>query len=93
MLKRTILILAVLVLLAAVPVAQLAMRAGGSVDVEVEPLAPRTIRTSVLASGHLAHENEVELMSEEIGTVSRIHVREGQRLERGQLLLQIDDEA
>lgn len=90
--KKAIPILAIAAVIVAIPVVQSMIRGAGGVEVEVETLAPRTIRTSVLASGNLAHEDEVELMSEEIGTVTQIHVKEGQRVERGQLLLQLDEE-
>lgn len=92
MLRKAIPIAAIILVIVAVPVLQSQLRGSGGVEVDVETLEPRTIRTSVLASGNLAHENEVELMSEEIGRVTDIHVKEGQRVERGQLLLQIDDE-
>ena len=66
---------------------------GGAVAVvEVESLGPRDIQATVLASGQLAHEVEVQLSTEEIGKVTQIYVEEGDRVEAGQLLLQIDDQ-
>lgn len=65
---------------------------GQSPEVEVESLAPRTIRSSILASGKLAHEEEVLLSTEVIGKVSGLFVDEGDFVEEGQLVLQIDDE-
>ncbi|MEM7217307.1 MAG: efflux RND transporter periplasmic adaptor subunit [Pseudomonadota bacterium] len=53
----------------------------------------RTIRTSILASGSLAHANEVTLTAEVIGRVEAVYVEEGDVVETGKLLLQIDDEA
>jgi HlyD family secretion protein len=53
----------------------------------------RRIQPSILASGHLTHENEVNLTSEVIGKVTAVHVTEGQQVTAGQLVLQIDDEA
>lgn len=93
MLKKALSILAIVAVIVAIPLVQSVVRGTGGVEVSVEPLERRTIRTSVLASGNLAHEEEVELMSEEIGRVTEIHVKEGQKVERGQLLLQIDDES
>jgi HlyD family secretion protein len=69
-------------------------RIGGTGDnvVEIEALAPRDIQATVLASGQLAHEDEVQLSTEEIGKVTAIYVEEGDKVTAGQLLLQIDDE-
>lgn len=61
--------------------------------VETAVVAPRSIRPSVLASGQIAHEEQVELTSEVLGTVEAVHVTEGQPVERGQLVLAIDSEA
>lgn len=61
--------------------------------VVLETLETRTIRASILASGKLSHEEEVMLSTEVIGKVSALYVEEGDKVEQGQLLLQIDDEA
>ncbi|MEM7097691.1 MAG: efflux RND transporter periplasmic adaptor subunit [Pseudomonadota bacterium] len=53
----------------------------------------RPIRTSVLASGSLAHENEVTLTAEVIGRVTGVYVEEGETVAAKQLVLRIDDEA
>ncbi len=59
--------------------------------VEVTTLSQRVISPSILASGFLAHEEEVMLSSEVIGKVSELYVEEGQQVHQGQLLLQVDD--
>jgi HlyD family secretion protein len=68
------------------------LRAGATVGVAVEPLAPRDVQASVLASGKLAHDEEVKLTTEEIGKVTAVLVEEGERVAAGQLVLRIDDE-
>ena len=83
------------VLAAAVAAALLLSRPlwdGSAEEVQVATLAPRSIQASVLASGHLVHEEEVLLTTEVIGRVTGIYVEEGDRVTAGQLLLQIDDE-
>lgn len=83
----------VLIVLAVIAVPLLQARLGGAaVEVQVEPLMPRSIQSSVLASGRLVHEEEAQLSTEEIGKVTEIYVDEGDRVKRGQLLLQIDDQ-
>jgi HlyD family secretion protein len=90
--KRVIVIVAVLGLVIAIPLVQARFGNGVTVEVAVETLAPRAIEASVLASGRLVHENEVKITTEEIGRVTAIYVDEGQKVTRGELVLQIDDE-
>jgi HlyD family secretion protein len=59
--------------------------------VNVSTLSQRVISPSILASGFLAHEEEVMLSSEVIGKVSQLFVEEGDTVTAGQLLLQVDD--
>lgn len=60
--------------------------------VETETVAQREVRSSILASGHLAYEEQVLLSPEVIGKVSSISVREGQRVKAGDPLLELDDQ-
>ncbi len=90
--KKAIVVVAVLGLVIAIPLVQARFGSGVSVEVAVEKLAPRAIEASVLASGRLVHENEVKITTEEIGRVTAIHVAEGDRVTKGQLVLKIDDQ-
>ncbi len=65
--------------------------AGESVSTAL--VAERVLRPSVLASGQLAHEEQVELTSEVAGRVAAIHVREGERVRRSNVVLSIDSDA
>jgi HlyD family secretion protein len=90
--KKILIILVILVLVVGIPVGQSLLGGGEAVTVIVEPLGPRSIQTSVLASGRLVHEEEVNLSTEQPGRVTAIHVQEGEQVTAGQLLLEIDDE-
>jgi HlyD family secretion protein len=90
--KKLLLIIGIVVLVVAVPLLQARLRGGGAVQVQVETLEPRSIQSSVLASGKLVHEEEVKLTTEEIGRVTAIYVEEGAKVTRGELVLQIDDQ-
>jgi len=90
--KKLMLIIGLVVLVVAVPLINARIRGTSSVEVEVEKLEPRVIESSVLASGKLVHEEEVKLSTEEIGKVTAIYVDEGQKVARGELVLQIDDQ-
>jgi len=91
--RKLLIILVVVVLAVALPILRNVIGGGNVQAVETEKLARRSIQASVLASGQLAHEEEVNLMSEEIGRVTQLLVEEGDRVKAGELLLQIDDEA
>jgi len=90
--KKLLLIIGIVVLVVAVPLVQSRLRGGAIVEVQAEKLTPRSIQSSVLASGKLVHEEEVKLSTEEIGRVTAIYVEEGADVKKGQLVLQIDDQ-
>ncbi len=91
--KKPIIIAVILCLIIGVPVVK-KLTSGDSVKkVEVEALANHAIKASIIASGNLNHEEKVQLSTEVIGKVKSIFVKEGDKVSKGQLLLQIDDEA
>jgi HlyD family secretion protein len=92
MAKKFLIFAGILVLVVGVPVGQRMLGEGQAVSVVVEQLQPRSIQTSVLASGRLVHEEEVDLSTEQPGRVTAIYVKEGEKVEKGQLLLTVDDE-
>jgi HlyD family secretion protein len=57
----------------------------------VEGISNRVISPSILASGFLAHEEEVMLSSEVIGKVAELFVEEGEPVSAGDLVLRVDD--
>ncbi|MBC7683853.1 MAG: efflux RND transporter periplasmic adaptor subunit [Bdellovibrionales bacterium] len=63
-----------------------------SIEVNVEPVTTRVIRGSVLSSGNLIYKDEARLSPEIIGRVSAITVNEGDKVEKGQILLYLDDQ-
>lgn len=91
--KKLLMVVAILAVVVGVPVGRAVLGGGDVNEVQIEVLARRSIQSSVLASGRLAHDQEVQLTTEEIGRVTAIFVEEGDRVTAGQLLLQIDDEA
>jgi len=92
--RKALIVVGVLVTLGVAIAALRSNLVGGSgLAVDIETLAPRDIQATVLASGQLAHDQEVQLSTEEIGKVTRIYVDEGDRVTAGQLVLQIDDES
>ncbi|MDA1074655.1 MAG: efflux RND transporter periplasmic adaptor subunit [Proteobacteria bacterium] len=90
---KPLIVLVVVVLVIMLPFANRAFDRGDAKLVEIGMTSLRPIQPSILASGSLTHENEVNLSSEVIGRVTEVLVQEGQWVKKGELVLRIDDEA
>lgn len=89
--KKLVLVLLLAGTVIALPFINRAFFGSDAKEVNVSNLSQRVISPSILASGFLAHEEEVMLSSEVIGKVSELYVEEGDTVIAGQLLLQVDD--
>ena len=89
--KKIILIVLIAGIVIALPFINRVVFGTDAKEVDVSTLTQRIISPSILASGFLAHEEEVMLSSEVIGKVAALFVEEGQVVEQGQLVLQVDD--
>lgn len=65
---------------------------GGAKQVEVEKVDSRAIRASILASGNLVFREQAQLSPEVIGKVRAVLVQEGDQVEKGQIVLQLDEQ-
>lgn len=90
---KKIILTAIIGAVIAVPVMKKTIGGSSQKTVHVEALQEQVITRSILASGNLQHQEKVQLSTEVIGKVKQIFVKEGDRITKGQLLLQIDDEA
>jgi HlyD family secretion protein len=79
------------VLVAAVAVA--ATRGPKSVAVKIEPVSRRDLVASVTASGQVEPHTKVDMSADISGRIITLAVKEGQNVEKGQLLVQIDPSA
>ncbi len=86
--KRKLLIAAAVLAILALPF--IAKRDSKALEVDIHTVAAQDIRPSILASGTLAYRTEVKLTSEVLAQVTEILVAEGDRVERGQVLLRLD---
>jgi HlyD family secretion protein len=84
------LVAAAIVLIVAVPVGLKIARGAQPKEIETHAVALQAVSPSILASGTLAYQSEVKLVSEIIGRVTEMHVREGDKVTEGQLLLRLD---
>jgi len=62
------------------------------INVDANPVERRIIRESVLASGNLVFRDEVILSPEIIARVRSVLVREGERVQKGKILIYLDDQ-
>lgn len=76
--------------LGTVPLLALTVAGPSASSVRLESPAWRDIRPSVFASGQLVHGDSARVTSEVVGMINAVHVTEGQRVARGDLLLEID---
>lgn len=91
--KKPLIIAIILSLVIGIPVIKKLTSSDSTKKVQVEALQNHAIKASIIASGNLNHEEKVQLSTEVIGKVKAIFVKEGDKVQKGQLLLQIDDEA
>lgn len=89
--RKILLILFILATVVALPFINRSLFGTDAKEVEVATVSRRLISPSILASGFLAHEEEVLLSSEIIGKVAALYIEEGDRVSQGQLVLQVDD--
>lgn len=90
--KKTLIILGIVVVIVGLTLSRTNVLSQQAPEVVVESAENRVIRSSILASGTLTHDEEVNLTTEVIGRVTEVHVEEADVVHAGQLLLQIDDE-
>lgn len=89
--KKLVLVLIIAGTVIALPFINRTFLGANAKEVEVAVVSQRIISPSILASGFLAHEEEVMLSSEVIGKVSELFVEEGDTVSTGQLVLRVDD--
>ncbi len=88
---KKILIFAVLAaLLVGLPFISKLTRGTDAEKVEVQKVELKLIRSSILASGTLAFREQVQLRSEVIGQVIKLHVEEADRVKKGDLVITLD---
>ena len=67
-----------------------AKRSKRAVEVRMEQVAPRNLVATVTASGKIEPQSKVDILSDIQGRITRIAVKEGDFVKKGDFLLQID---
>lgn len=88
-----IIIVAAIVLALAGAVALKKMRGGDEKEVEIQTVATHVITPTILASGSLTYQTEIRMVSEVIGRVQSLYVKEGDQVKQGDVLLRLDPAA
>jgi HlyD family secretion protein len=81
---------AVVLALVAVPVVQRLKRGSNAKEAEIQVVSQQLISPTILASGNLTYQTEIRMVSEVMGRVKEIRVKEGDAVKRGDVLLRLD---
>jgi HlyD family secretion protein len=90
--KRTKTIVGVAAVAAIILIGVIAAKHGreSAVEVKIEPVGTRSLVASVTASGQVASHTKVAVASDVSGRITRLAVKEGDFVKKGQFLLEID---
>jgi HlyD family secretion protein len=88
--KRKMLAFAVIAAIIVVPVTLKLTGSKPKLEVELAAVSKKEIQPSILASGNFVFRQQVQLSSEVIGKVSEVLVKEGDKIQQGQVLLRLD---
>lgn len=89
--KKGLIAIGAIALLIALPVF-FKSRGGDAKSVEVQAVAAREVKASILASGNLVFRDQALLSPEVIGKVRAVLVEEGDQVEEGQVVLRLDEQ-
>jgi HlyD family secretion protein len=79
-----------IVVLLAIPVVMRSHGGGEDKKVEIETVEKRVISPTILASGSLTYQTEIRMVSEVMGRVKELRVKEGDQVKKGDVLLRLD---
>ena len=90
--KKVIIILGVLLIGGAIVGVNLFYKRDKGIEVTAEALRTRDLESFVSASGKIQATRQVNISAQQMGRVTRLAVKEGERVKAGQFLLEIDPE-
>lgn len=88
--KKIVIAVVVVLALAAIAIANLKFKRSDAVAVEAEAIARHKLEAIVSASGKIQPKRSVNISADTMGRVTNLAIEEGQRVQKGQFLLQID---
>ena len=66
------------------------MRSGTAKEAEIQTVQTHVITPTILASGSLTYQTEIRMVSEVMGRVKELNVKEGDQVKQGDVLLRLD---
>ncbi|RLV58825.1 efflux RND transporter periplasmic adaptor subunit [Parashewanella curva] len=91
--KKAIIVILAIAVFAGILISKRITGEGNTVKVEVAHPTTGKISDSILASGNLVFNTQVQLRSEVTGRVAQVLVEEGQTVKKGQILMKLDTKA
>ncbi len=88
--KKHFIFIAIAVVVVLLVLVNMRARRERALSVQAESVAARDITMVISASGSIRPKRQVDISASSIGKVTRVAVEEGDRVERGQFLIQID---
>lgn len=82
----------VLIVIAVLIIINLKANRGKSIDVQVEKVQRRNLKMIITASGSIRPKRKIDVSASTIGKITSVSVKEGDYVEKGQFLMQIDPE-
>jgi HlyD family secretion protein len=90
MTKRGKIILGIVIVAVLIVPVALKKRGGDAKAVEIQSVATHVITPTILASGSLTYQTEIRMVSEVMGRVKNLYVKEGDQVKQGDVLLRLD---
>lgn len=88
--KKYWIVLAVVIVVAALVAVNLKAKRGKALPVQTEKVEARDLSMVISASGSIRPKRQVDISASTIGKVTRVAVKEGDLVKKGQFLIQID---
>ena len=88
--KKILIAIGAIIIISIIVILNLSQREGGK-DIEVELIAKGDIVSKVAASGELRAKSQVDISAETIGRIRKIYFQEGDHVQKGNLLIALDD--
>jgi HlyD family secretion protein len=90
--KKYWILIGVVIVITALIIVNLRAKKGKSINVQVEEVEQRNLKMVISASGSIRPKRKIDVSASTIGKITRVSVEEGDYVENGQFLMQIDPE-
>lgn len=85
-------LIGVVIVIAILIIINLKAKRGKSIEVQVEKVQRRNLKMVITASGSIRPKRKIDISASTIGKITSVSVKEGDYVEKGQFLMQIDPE-